>query len=384
MNIAVLTQPLHSNYGGILQAYALQFVLRKHGHNVIIINRCKGFPTFKEFIYRLGSFFKCVIRIYVLHDKNYVLCNPFVKGPYTVKRVPFYDNIKLRNFINTKINISKPIYSTVSLTRFVKKNRIDCIIVGSDQVWREDYSPCIKNYFLDFISPKNSFIKRISYAASFGVSHNPISPYHLNECINLLNKFDKISVREKTGEEYLAKVFHCNSKLVLDPTLLLDVSDYYKLINKADLTNSGLVSYILDENQEKQFIISDAVNRLNLVRTMLTIFPLDKSGNPTQLVSMSKWLAAFANSDFIVTDSFHGCVFSIIFRKNFIAIGNASRGIDRFYTLLGYFGLLDRLVLSKDEYVNRLALLYKPINYDEVSTILRQLKKQSLYFLLNI
>lgn len=386
MKIAILTQPLHSNYGGILQAYALQSVLRREGHNVIIIDRCKGYPSLKELVYRLGSFIKCIIRLYIKHDKNFILCNPFIKGSYTVRRMPRYDNIKLREFINAEINKSKPIYSTRSLRKYIDKQQFNCIIVGSDQVWREDYSPCIENYFLDFLSLKSKYkaIKKVSYAASFGVSDYPISSCKLSRCISLLSNFDKVSVREASGREYLLKVFNCDSKLVLDPTLLLQQEDYYKLIREKKSVRSGVVSYILDKNVEKQYIISDVVDRLDLFSSELTISPTDKNGNPIPLVSISEWLATFANADFIVTDSFHGCVFSILFRKNFIAIGNKLRGIDRFSTLLDSFGLLNQLVLSQEEYINRIDDLFQPIDYDKVYVILRSLKKQSLEFLLNI
>lgn len=386
MKIAILTQPLHSNYGGILQAYALQSILEREGHNVVIIDRCKGYPTLKELVYRLGSFIKCIIRLYIKHDKNYILCNPFIKGSYTVKRTPQCDNVKLREFINTEIHKSKPIYSTRSLRKYVDKEQFNCIIVGSDQVWREDYSPCIENYFLDFLSFKSKYntIKKVSYAASFGVSDSPISSCKLGKCVNLLGDFDKVSVREVSGREYLLKFFNCDSKLVLDPTLLLQQEDYYELIREKKSIRSGVVSYILDKNVEKQYIISDVVDRLNLFSSELTIFPTDKNGNPIPLVSISEWLATFANADFIITDSFHGCVFSILFRKNFIAIGNKLRGIDRFSTLLDSFGLLNQLVLSKGEYINRIDDLFHPIDYDRVYEILRSLKKQSLEFLLNI
>ncbi len=386
MKIGILTLPLLSNYGGILQAYALQTILKREGHEVVLIDRRKGYPSFKELIYRLGSFLKCVIRIYIMHNTNYVLCNPFVRGSYNVKREVYYDAIALKSFIEEKIDISQPIYSTLALKKYVDEHRIDCFVVGSDQVWREEYSPCIENYFLDFLfsNAKYESMKKISYAASLGISKNPISAKKQRKCAKLLNKFNKVSVREISGKEYLANVFHCKSELVLDPTLLLPVEDYYKLMDKSSIESSGVVSYILDRSEEKKFIVSDLAGRLKLSKTELSIYPIDKNGNPLPLVPISEWLAVFANADFIVTDSFHGCVFSILFRKRFVVVGNKSRGIDRFYTLLTHLGLLDKLVLSKEEYVDRLGILSQPINYDDISIVLQRFKKQSLQFLLAI
>ena len=121
MKIAILTQPLHSNYGGILQAYALQTVLKREGHDVITVNRLKGYPSFKQLLYRCGSFCKCVIRRYVKADCRYVVCNPFKKGDYLVHPEPDYDNSLIDDFVVNNIKLSVPIYSTCNLKKFIKQ-----------------------------------------------------------------------------------------------------------------------------------------------------------------------------------------------------------------------------------------------------------------------
>ena len=230
MKIAILTQPLCTNhggnYGGILQAYALQNILKQYGHNVITLNRLKGYPSIKELFYRIGSFFKCLIRIYIKGNHDYVLRNPFLKGDYIVNNIPLFNNDALAKFINDNISMSKTLYSTHAIKSYIKSNQIECCIVGSDQVWREIYSPNITNYFCDFLgSHKN--IKRYAYAASFGTSQNPISKHKLEKCIKYLKLFDKVSVREKSGISYLEKVFHYNdAETVLDPTFLLSTNHY--------------------------------------------------------------------------------------------------------------------------------------------------------------
>ena len=103
-----------------------------------------------------------------------------------------------------------------------------------------------------------------------------------------------------------------------------------------------------------------------------------------RLVSVSKWLSSIAYADFVVTDSFHGCVFSIIFKKKFIAIGNKVRGLDRFHTLLSSFDLSNRLVLSKDEYLKKANKLMEEIDYDKVAELYDQLRGLSLNFIKDI
>lgn len=379
MKIAILTQPLHSNYGGILQAYALQTVLRHEGHDVITLDRRKGYPSLKVLLFRIGSFFKCIIRKYVKGESEYILCNPFKRGEYSVRPTPVYDNSLLADFISKNIRLSPPLYSTYDLKKYMHHNQIDCVVVGSDQVWRESYSPWITNYFLDFLGNKNKCsIKRYAYAASFGVADNAISKGKIKKCLRLLKLFDAVSVREDSAITYLNKVFDYNKAcVVLDPTLLLPVEVYHGFIQQTDRHATGVVSYILDDSIEKESIVLDVTEKIGKQLTKLTTSPTDT----LELASISKWLSSFFYADFVVTDSFHGCVFSILFRKNFIAIGNKIRGLDRFHTLLGHFNLSDRLVLSKEEYTKNEDRLMEGIDYEKIAKVYSQLRSKSLDFI---
>lgn len=384
MKIAILTQPLCTNhggnYGGILQAYALQMMLKQQGHHVVTLNRHNGYPSLKLFVFRLGSSLKCAFRRYILRKRNFVVCSPFARY-YNTHAVHPFDNSLLWEFIKNNIVLSQPFYSTKALKKYVRQNGVDCIIVGSDQVWRELYSPCITNYFLDFLGEKRG-IKRYAYAASFGVSEGAISSDNLQKCIKYLKLFDGVSVREQSGVKYLERVFgYDKAKVVLDPTLLLPADVYRKLMLPEDCAASGVVSYILDKNSEKESIVADIAAKIGKPVAKFTIHPVDSDGKPGKFVSVSKWLASIANADFVVTDSFHGCVFSILFRKQFIAIGNKERGMERFLSLLGDFGLLDRLVLSQQEYINKEEILMSPIDYSKAEIVLARLRKESMDFI---
>ena len=382
MKIGILTQPLKSNYGGILQAYALQTTLERLGHETLVLRREYGSSKAKLYMFRMGSFVKCCVRKYIFFDKNTLICNPFTKGEYVVRKGEDFAS-KLLRFIHHNIRQTCPLYSGNSLRREIERQKLQCIVVGSDQVWREDYSPCITNYFLDFISDgKYDYVKKISYAASFGTSVNPISEMKLDTCIQLSKKFHSLSVREKSGVDYMRGVFSQQAELVLDPTLLLSKEDYLSLIESKDNQPSGIVSYILDENLEKTKILDDVCSVKSARHSHLTLEIYDVKGNIRQLESVSKWLASFANADFVVTDSFHGCVFSIIFQKNFIVIGNKDRGLDRFYSLLENFGLLDRLVLSYEAYARKKESLYRNIDYRKIGETHKELKEKSMNYLI--
>lgn len=103
----------------------------------------------------------------------------------------------------------------------------------------------------------------------------------------------------------------------------------------------------------------------------------------TKMPTIAQWLATFANADFVVTDSFHGCVFSIIFEKPFIAIGNIERGLDRFTSLLGSLGWGNRLINSLDEFNDKRNTLLSSIDYESVNVQLDEQRRHSLSFLTN-
>lgn len=378
MKIGILTQPLRNNYGGILQAHALQALLKSMGHDAIIINRQYAYPPNGLLLRRFLSLFKCIIRRYLLGNKNVNIANPFDRH-YTADRGWTYDFSMLRKFVKHEIRQSRPLRSSKAVAKYVKKQQFDCFIVGSDQVWREEYSPCITDYFLGFL-PDDCKAKKIAYAASFGVSVDPIES-NLDECTKLVCRFEAISVREESGVKLMKEIFDLDARLVLDPTLLMDAWHYRALVNKEDVKPSGVVSYILDETSEKQDIIDNITNEVGSIYTRILLFPFRNRCENPKSVSVSQWLAAIDNAEFVVTDSFHGCVFSIIFKKKFVAIGNKERGLDRFISLLGRLGLQDRLVCSLEEFECRKDALMTAPDYAAVDLKLDNWRKDSLDFL---
>lgn len=376
MKIGIITQPLLYNYGGLLQAYALQTVLRKAGHEAIVLDRhfpssllrTKVLPPIKTAILR------CLGR-----QKNRVFF-PFYPTDAQKKIISRNTSV----FIHDHINKTEILYSTEALRRVIEEKHLDAIVVGSDQVWRPRYSN-IKECFLDFLN-KNSDIKRISYAASFGVSSWEFSSKLTLACSKLAQRFNAISVREDSGVGLCRDFLRVDAVHVLDPTLLLEPNDYRSLVlEKQERENDGnLMTYILDSSAPKSAIVERVAEQLNL--TPFSVMSSVKLNHQTQdciedcvFPRVTQWLRGYMDANFLVTDSFHGCAFAILFNIPFLAVGNQQRGMARFDSLLRQFNLTDRLIFSPKDITYD--VIQSDINWKKVNKIRAKLKADSLEFL---
>lgn len=347
--IAILTQPLGMNYGGILQNYALQKTLQKLGHKPVTVNRLLNHNV---------SSLRAALYYFKIENTIYK---------------------KTFNFLKKYISLTRKIDSNQKIIDHFATTKYDAIIVGSDQTWRPKMSPNIYNYFLDFL-PANTKMKKISYASSFGTSKWEFSEDQTATIKPLISRFDAISVREKSGVELCKQYLDADATHVLDPTMLLYKEDYDKLFsNKGYLENRGIFAYVLDKKSETDVVlqkISGYFNKDVFRNQSKTTYSNEKS---KKFPAVETWVKSFDDADFIVTDSFHGTVFSIIYQKRFISIINKDRGAARFYSLLEPLGLSHRLVETADE-VN-FELLNEVIDYKLVEKKLNVLREKSLSFL---
>ncbi|EMF0918944.1 MULTISPECIES: polysaccharide pyruvyl transferase family protein [Providencia] len=362
MKIGILTQPLHNNYGGLLQAYALQHYLKQQGHIAITIDFKK---TYKPKLWGIKGITINFIRKYILKQNISSIL------PLNEKKISQHTE----KFISKNIERTQEITNPNQL-KILSQYNFDAYIVGSDQVWRPAYSPGISAFFLDFLG-NDTTTKRIAYAASFGINNcDEFSTEELATYSLLAKKFDAIGVREDSAVDLCDTHLRIKAEQVLDPTLLLSQNDYYNLITDAPPSpfTSDIMIYVLDKSEEKNKIINHITQEIKLE-------PYDFLENNIDNIyaSVSKWLKGFYDSKFVITDSFHGVVFSIIFNKPFIAIGNKDRGLTRFTSLLKLFGLENRLILSlKDINAN---IVKDPIDYSKVNKILYAEQKKSIDFL---
>lgn len=373
MKIGILTLPLNLNYGGILQAFALQDVLRSMGHEVYVFDN-DFVPIYKRPFYKQ-------IAVYILR-----FVKKIVKHDIIIQREKLFEkeypvlrkNITI--FIDKYIHLKK-----IKTIDSIELNNFDVLIVGSDQIWRPQYISSmwkskVEDAFLFFTLGSN--IMRIAYAASFGIDSWPChSKNEVKHISSILNEFIAVSVREKTSINLCQSTFKIKPSLVLDPTLLLTKDRYIEFIKDyPSLGDHKLLSYILDMNDDKKTILNQVVGdkKLQIMEIDMNYSDLGLPLERRVLPSVENWLASFRDADFVVTDSFHACVFSILFNKPFVVIANKERGLSRFTSLLSQFNLQSHLLFSPSDYNSNSD--YSLSN--ESMEKLKQLRKASLNFLI--
>lgn len=369
--VAILTQPLGKNYGGIIQNFALQKALKNEGYFPVTVRR----DNYEKFSLRL--FLSSV------KNKTYNQLLGKKRKEFTRKELDLVYS-KMEDFIQKNINVTERIFSTDGLRSHFHSQKYSAVIVGSDQTWRPKYSPNILNYYLDFIK-SNNLITKISYASSFGTDEWEYNDQEKNACTKLIKLFDAVSVREDSGINLCLEHFGMKAQLVLDPTLLLEKNEYLDVFKSSIRKRMGLFTYVLDRSSVKNNFIEQVSQKLRLpifsnqpkksINDVSNFHSLDEYMYP----SVEDWLSSFHNAEFVITDSFHGTVFSIIFNKPFISIVNSERGASRFLSLLKLFSLEDRLVSSIDLF--DFEKLYDPIDYEAVNTTLEDLRNDSKQFL---
>jgi len=349
MRIGILTYHFSTkNYGAILQTYASFQLLKKLNYEPRVINLLPGKK--QKFI----SKFKHVFKQYLFNN------NPF------------------NDFIKKHLHLTKPFYSDDKLTNL--NSEFDTFYVGSDQVWRASMSQeRLIHYFLDFADEEKV---KISYAASFGISNWEGDSEITEQIKPLIRRFNAIGVRENDGINICKHTFNVDATQVLDPTLLLDENDYLKLLKRSNkFKGPDYIAYYLIQDREANGDLWKEIDEKSTYK-VVNLFGEIKSllgKKYLKFNSIEHWLIGMIDASFIVTDSFHCVIFSIIFRKNFICIPNQHGGISRINNLLSMLGLEDRLYNSKNYNLNY--YISKPINYFSVYEKLSLYKQKSLEFL---
>jgi len=282
--VAVVTMNLHFNIGTALQAYALQKTINKLGYDCDII-------TWRR-----------------------------------PDRLSFCDKYIKMNILPTAAD-----YNTIKATDY------DIFIVGSDQIWRKntsinDYKDNYISYpFLAFTAGWNKV--RFSYGASFGLGNDnwQYTPTEDKQLASLLQQFNGVSIREAISKADCQKHFGIKAAQVLDPTMLLAATDYLELCKGIPKKKSNSIfKYILQPTSEKDSFISTTSKNTNM-----SVF----QHNKTDVID---WLASFRDCSLVITDSFHGVLFAIIFNKPFIYWSNRDNGNIRFESLESMFKIADR------------------------------------------
>lgn len=354
MKIGILTQPLAANYGGILQNWALQQVLIDMGHEPITLNI--GHSSLNRW---------CLTMVKTAIKK--CLGNSNCEWP----EFPFLKERRchgIRTFIQNNIVLTQPISHLHG--EIINDYGLDCIIVGSDQIWRPKYNN-ISDVFLEFT--KDYSIKRIGYAISLGVDNWEFTKDQTELAKSLVQQFEGVSVREDSAIHLIRENLSITATSVLDPTLLLNKEAYEGILGQnTNLKNkSYLFAYILDLNTEVETLIKQKALLLGLEPIILQA---DKQVRPHDTIS--NWLSMFSNADLVITNSFHGTIFSIMFKKQFYVIENSSRGNARIDSLLKMLNLSNRLLNSSHDDIS-----ITGIDWEMVHSIIESESKTSIDFL---
>ena len=369
--IGILTYHFTNNYGGLLQAYALRKFLKNQNYNVSFINyHPKHIEEGGKFL-NIFSLVNIKPNILIL----YKMIINFVYNVFGNKKL----KVSFKDFKIKKLGIKgKRINDIKTLNKYSKK--FDVLIAGSDQIWNfsEQYG-IDETYFLNFGS-KNNF--KISYAASFGA--NKINYRYNNKIKNLIKNFDRISVREHSALRILKKNTKKKISVVPDPTLLID--NYHDLLTGAKVIKKD---YLFCYNLRDDRVIRDVCNYISKLYNLEIITPFNinrrwRQIGKTVYPSPKEWLKLIFSAKIVVTNTFHGTIFSLLFKKNFIAVSlqkNKSKYNARVNELLEKVKLKNRIVKKFDlKHIN--SLLKNKINWTSVMSKKNQFKSSGQNFLI--
>ena len=269
----------------------------------------------------------------------------------------------------------------------------DKFMIGSDQVWTPG-SIGEKEYLFMFDVISDQKVK-IAYASSFGRDKLLLTGEQKAKLSYLLSRIDAISVREDSGVEICKNEFNIEAEQNVDPVFLwggVDVSFYDELAEESNIQEDEpyIVSYILDANENKRKVLLDVQKKkngmklINMLDARHGLFEgQDKILNlpnsyPNLLVE--DWVKLFKNAEFVVTDSHHGLAMAVLFNKPVIAIVNEERGSSRFYSLVKWLGIPERLIAETDDIFKK-DVLFTDIDYNKVNKIIEKKRQQSLKWL---
>ena len=391
--VGIITTNVHTslNYGGVLQAYALQQVILNLGCGCEIIQYSTSGKRVATF---LKSEFHENSSLLLLMKRTFQLGSSYISSRLkrvflsAVKTVCLNKHMGLReavfsDFKKSRIALSKEIYTRENIQNSVSD--YDIFVCGSDMIWKPGkYDP---TYFLDFV-PDDKL--KIAYAPSIGVSH--LSDSEKAYMKPLVNRLDAVSVREKHGKELLELVTEKDVSWVLDPTLLLSREMWDSVAKPYAIERPYLFCYLLGKNAENYAFVEKTAKRLGL---FIVTIPFVAGDHVTGITFGDKqiydagpehFISLIRNAELIITDSFHGTVFSIIYGKEFITLPRSNdthnSSNSRIYSLLELFGLNDRVVNLSNEVIND--LLREAIDYNNVNMIIQRKRDESLNYLMRL
>ena len=370
-NVGILTWITYENYGTFLQCYAMNKTIAKFDFNVETIQYIPRKTPNSMITLESNS----VIKYYFKR---------FFKKIFNKKTIPIlYEAMSERhtnfnNFKNNYINLTDKFFTSSQL--FTLNDKYDYFVCGSDQIW----SPLVfdSHFFLDFVTNKN---KKIAYAPSIG-TNNINNTFIKQKIKELINDFDKVSIRENSGKQIIKELTGNDVPVVLDPTMLLDYTEWDELAdNDYCVPEKYILCYFLGCNEKYWKYIKQLSKKENMPLVVLPVFNNDfeRSEYVLKDVGPSQFITLVRNATFICTDSFHGSIFSILYKKPFAVFSrftkrDAWNQNSRIDTLCENLKLTNRRVTK---YQTLLTIFENTIDWHETYSELEKLRKESMSYL---
>ena len=348
MRVGILTFPNSPSFGAALQMRGLYRALQSLGCEVEVINYRNRYMSEKRHMRKENPV------------KNLAICILDYSGKKSFRNFEKQLNLFPKKIIN----------KTDDLKQIA--DRYDFLICGSDQVWNPDITGEDLNYFFSFCKDDS---KKISYAASFGV--NELNENFVQAVTSELKKFKSISVREERGAQIVYELLNTNCTIVLDPAMLIEQDEWRSCEKKIRGLPSNYIAKIIfnfDKNVERSIDELAEKTGLPVVTVGGTAISKLKKGICTGSIGPSEWLYVLDHADYVITDSFHGAAFSIIFHKNLL-VSMASSTNSRLRTLLHTFELDNRTIGA--------VLPEGNIDYNIVRRIMMKKREEAFDFLRN-
>lgn len=366
--IGIITIHRIYNYGSVLQAYALQCVCKRLGYDTNIIDYI--FPN---------DFQIAKSRKYVSGHKASVKAL-IIKGLCLVQLIKQHKRI--RAFICDYLNLSKQKYTSPEELK-KSDNIYDIYITGSDQLWNTRYTYGDTSFFLDFVPDR---CLKISYAASFGSSK--IDSKYAEEIGKYLKRYKYLSVREESGKEIIKSLIHRDAEVVVDPTLLLDATEWSKLAVEPRIKRKYILCYFLNYTYNAFPYVDDLADYISrmtgymLVRVARPPMRLINKRTHFEIsASPEEFIGLIKNAEIVLTTSFHGTAFAVNFSVPLFSVIENRKYIDtRQYDFLRSVGMEDRILSMGDEFPSKDRIY---CDYTRAQAKLNELRARSLDYLRN-
>lgn len=389
--IGLVTVTYVSNFGSHLQTFALQHVIRSLGYETEIITH-EGLNkdiSKRRFFYLLSRFYDYgEIKGYLAVAKNRLMRKLDKQfGAVSKKRADAF-----RSFSSAEYVFSPVTRTWDELTKLCV-DRYSSVVVGSDQNWRP--ANIAGGYYTIEYVPDN--INKIAYSTSFGISR--VIPAQKEKAKFFLGRINHISVREDTGQKIIKELLGRDVPVVCDPTILLSKEEWSGFINqksqvdlKDEMASPYILCYFLGESQvNREFALR--LKQKTGLRIVSVLYGEERyyKENPKYYdVGLSAmgpldFVNLISKAQYVCTDSFHGCAFSLIFEKQFFAFYKSAQGSkmsvnSRLDSMLGWAGVSHRIIKESVEITEE---LITPLDYREVGKRIEEKREMSLSFLKN-